>query len=45
MIACKNHELYSQKQTQVALSANDDKVYINDDNITTYNFGHCRIRK
>ena len=31
MIACKNHELYTQRQTKVALSACDDKIYINDE--------------
>ena len=28
------------KQIKTALSANDDKVYISDDNIHTYNFGY-----
>ena len=45
MISSKNHELWSERQKKVALSACDDKIYRNNDNITTYNFGHCRIRK
>ena len=36
----KKHDLYSMKQIKTALSANDDKVFICDDNINTYNFGY-----
>ena len=32
------HELYSETQYKKALSCNDDKVYICDNNINTYSF-------
>ena len=38
-----DHQLYSETQSKTALSCNDDKVYICDDNIHTYNFGHYKI--
>ena len=37
------HELYSETQYKKALSCNDDKVYICDNNIDTYSFGHYKI--
>ena len=37
------HELYTETQHKKALSANDDKVYICDNNINTYSFGHYKI--
>jgi len=37
------HELYSESQYKVALSCRDDKVYICDDNVSTYSFGHYKI--
>ena len=39
------HQLYSEQCSKVALSGNDDKLYICDDNIKTYNFGHKNILK
>jgi ribosomal protein L31E len=34
------HQLYTESVTKTALSGRDDKVYICDDNINTYNFGY-----
>jgi hypothetical protein len=39
------HELYTEKQYKVALSARDDKVYISKNYINTYNFGFKGTRK
>ena len=39
------HELYTETQYKKALSFNDDKVYICDNNIDTYFFGHYKITK
>ena len=39
------HELYTETQHKKALSCNDDKVYICDNNIDTYSFGHYKITK
>ena len=39
------HQLFTEKQEKIALSAKDDKVYICDDNIHTYSFGHYKISK
>ncbi len=36
------HQLFTEEISKVALSGNDDKVYICDDNIHTYNFGHYK---
>jgi hypothetical protein len=38
------HELFSIEMNKVGLSFCDDKVFIHDDNIHTYNFGHKNIR-
>lgn len=38
------HQLFTEEITKVALSGRDDKVYICDDNIHTYNFGHYRTK-
>jgi hypothetical protein len=35
-----SHQLYTEKVNKVALSGNDDKVYILDNNINTRNHGH-----
>ena len=37
------HELYSETQYKKCLSCYDDKVYICDNNINTYSFGHYKI--
>ena len=39
------HELYTETQYKKALSCNDDKVFICDNNIDTYSFGHYKITK
>lgn len=38
------HQLYTEQVSKIALSGNDDKVYICDDNIHTYNFGHYKTK-
>jgi hypothetical protein len=43
-IRSKQHQLYSETQTKIALSCKDDKVFICDDNINTYSFGHYKIK-
>jgi len=35
---------YLQRIEKVALSYNDDKVFICDDNVNTFNHGHFRSR-
>ena len=37
------HDLYTEQQYKKALSCNDTKVYICDDNINTNSFGHYKI--
>jgi hypothetical protein len=39
------HQIYTESVTKTALSAHDDKVFIQNDNIHTYNFGHWRTRQ
>jgi hypothetical protein len=36
------HQIYTETVNKTALSCRDDKVYICDDNITTYNFKHYK---
>jgi hypothetical protein len=36
------HQLYTETTTKIALSCRDDKVFICDDNIHTYNHGHYK---
>ena len=37
------HQLYTLKQTKIALANFDDKRYIRSDGVSTYAFGHYRI--
>lgn len=39
------HQLYTETVNKTALSARDDKVYICDDNVHTFNFGHYKTKK
>ena len=39
------HEIQTQTQNKICLSATDDKVYICDDNIHSYNHGHYKTLK
>jgi hypothetical protein len=39
------HQLYTETTNKIALSARDDKVFICDDNIHTYNHGHYKSLK
>jgi hypothetical protein len=43
-IRSHKHQLFSESQRKTALSCNDDKVFICDNNINTYNFGHKNIK-
>jgi len=43
VIRSYEHKLYSENVTKIALSPNDDKVYICDDKINTLTFGSCFI--
>ena len=42
-IRAYEHQIYSETQSKVCLSCFDDKVFINDDNISCYSFGHKKI--
>jgi len=37
--------IYTQTINKVALSCTDDKVYICDNNIDTFNIGHYKTKK
>jgi len=39
------HEVFTQTQTKIALSATEDKVHICNDNIYTYNHEHYKTLK
>ena len=36
------HDLYTERISKVALSGNDDKVHILDNNVNTRNLGHYK---
>jgi len=38
------HQIYTEEINKTALSSNDNKVYICDDNINTYNLAHYRTK-
>jgi hypothetical protein len=38
------HQLYTERVSKIALSCRDDKVYICDDNVHTYNHGHYKTK-
>lgn len=38
------HQIYTESVNKTALSGNDDKVFICDDNVGTYNFGHYKTK-
>ena len=38
------HQIYTESVNKCALSGNDDKVFICDDNVNTYNFGHYKTK-
>ena len=40
-----HHNIYTEKMSKNALSGNDDKCFILDDNITTLTLGHYRIKE
>jgi hypothetical protein len=40
-----NHRVFTEVQTKVALSANDDKRYVKQDNIHTLAWGHYQIEE
>jgi hypothetical protein len=39
------HQLFTESNNKIALSYNDDKVYILDDNVSTRNIGHFMNKK
>jgi hypothetical protein len=39
------HQIYTETMNKTALSAFDDKVWINNDNINTYNLGHYKTKE
>ena len=45
IIRSYKHKIYTETIEKIALSANDDKVYICDNNIDTLTFGSELIKK
>jgi len=38
------HQIYTETVKKVALSFNDDKCYVTNNNVNTYTFGHYKIQ-
>jgi len=45
MIRSFDHSIYTVNVTKVSLSAYDDKRYILDDGVSSYAYGHYKIRQ
>jgi hypothetical protein len=39
-----SHVIFTEEITKIALSAYDDKCYVQDNNIDTYTFGHYKTK-
>ena len=39
-----NHEIYTETQMKIGLSCYDDKIFINNDNVSCISFGHHKTK-